>query len=77
MNTRPTFIVDTGLRFPAGIFAIGDGVGARRQADRAGVPHSDAPKAGGKPLSPEHDGYERPTKEVRVVGRAVWVSRRL
>jgi phage repressor protein C with HTH and peptisase S24 domain len=30
-----------------------------------------------KSLNPEYDSYEQPAEEVRVVGRAVWVSRRL
>lgn len=41
------------------------------------VPHSDPPKVLLKSLNPEYDSYERPAEEVRVVGRAVWVSRRL
>ena len=41
------------------------------------VPHSDPHRVMLKSLNPEYDSYERPAEEVRVVARAVWVSRRL
>lgn len=41
------------------------------------VPHSDPPRVVLNALNPEYDSYERLAEEVRVVGRAVWVSRRL
>ena len=41
------------------------------------VPHSDPPRIVLKSLNPEYDSYERSADEVRIVGRAVWVSRRL
>ena len=41
------------------------------------MPHSDTPKVVLKFLTPEYDSYERLAEEVRVVGRAVWVPRRL
>ena len=41
------------------------------------VPHSDPPRAVLKSLNPEYISHERPVEEVRVVGRAVWVSRTL
>ncbi len=61
---------------PPGIFVIWDGMGlvAKRIEH---VPHSEPPKVVLKSLNPEYDSYERPAEEVRVVGRAVWVSRRL
>ena len=30
-----------------------------------------------KSANPEYDSYERPADEIRIVGRAVWASRRL
>ena len=61
---------------PPGIFVIWDGMGlvAKRIEH---VPHSDPPKVVLKSLNPDYDSYERAAEEVRVVGRAVWVSRRL
>ena len=61
---------------PPGIFVIWDGMGlvAKRIEH---VPHSEPPKVGLKSLNPEYDSYERLAEEIRVVGRAVWVSRRL
>ena len=41
------------------------------------VPRSEPPRVVLKSLNPGYDSYERPAGEVRVVGRAVWVSRRL
>ena len=41
------------------------------------VPHSEPAKVVLKSLNPEYDSYEHLAEEVRVVGRAVWVSRRL
>ena len=61
---------------PPGIFVIWDGMGlvAKRIEH---VPHSEPPKVVLKSLNPEYDSYERLAEEIRVVGRAVWVSRRL
>ena len=61
---------------PPGIFVIWDGMGlvAKRIEH---VPHSEPPKVVLKSLNPEYDSYERLAEEVRLVGRAVWVSRRL
>ena len=41
------------------------------------VPHSEPPKVVLKSLNPEYESYERSVEEIRIVGRAVWVSRRL
>ena len=61
---------------PPGIFVIWDGMGlvAKRIEH---VPNSDPPRVVLKSQNPEYDSYERPAEEIRVVGRAVWVSRRL
>lgn len=61
---------------PPGIFVIWDGMGlvAKRIEH---VPNSEPPRVVLKSLNPEYDSYERPAEEVRLVGRAVWVSRRL
>lgn len=61
---------------PPGIFVIWDGMGlvAKRIEH---VPHSDPPKLLLGSLNPAYDSHECPAEDVRVVGRAVWVSRRL
>ena len=41
------------------------------------MPHSEPPRVVLKSLNPEYDSYERLAEEIRVVGRAVWVSRKL
>ena len=58
---------------PPGIFVIWDGMGlvAKRIEH---VPHSEPPRVVLKSLNPEYDSYERLAEEVRLVGRAVWVS---
>ena len=61
---------------PPGIFVIWDGMGlvAKRIEH---VPHSEPPRVVMKSANPEYDSYERPADEIRIVGRAVWASRRL
>ena len=41
------------------------------------MPHADPPRVVLKSLNPEYDSYERSADEIRIVGRAVWVSRKL
>ena len=61
---------------PPGIFVIWDGLGlvAKRIEH---VPHSEPPRVVLRSLNPEYDSHECSAEEVRVVGRAVWVSRRM
>ena len=61
---------------PLGIFVIRDGMGfvAKRIEH---VPNSEPPKVVLESLNPKYDSYEQLAEEVRLVGRAVWVSRRL
>ena len=61
---------------PPGMFVIWDGialVGKRIEH----VPHSDPARMVLKSINPEYDSHERPAEEIRVVGRAVWLSRKL
>ena len=61
---------------PPGIFLIWDGIAlvAKRIEH---VPHSDPSRVILKSLNPEYGGHECAAEEVRIVGRAVWVSRKL
>ena len=61
---------------PPGVFVIWDGMGlvAKRIEH---VPHSESPMVVIRSVNPEYASYERLVEEVRVVGRAVWVGRRL
>ena len=61
---------------PPGIFVIWNGIAlvAKRIEQLA---HSEPPHVVFKSINPEYDSYECAAEEVRVVGRAVWVSRRL
>ena len=78
LSSGDRILIDVSLKVPVppGIFVIWDGMGlvAKRIEH---VPHSEPPKVVLKSLNPEYDSYERLVEEVRVVGRAVWVSRRL
>ena len=78
LSSGDRILIDVSRRVPVppGVFVIWDGMGlvAKRIEH---VPHSDPPRVVLKSLNPEYDSYERPAEEVRVVGRAVWVSRRL
>ena len=61
---------------PPGIFVIWDGMGlvAKRIEH---VPLSEPPRVVLRSLNPAYDSHECLAEEIRVVGRAVWVSRRL
>ena len=61
---------------PPGIFVIWDGI-APVTTRIEHVPLSDPPKVILKPVNPEYESHERPAEQIRVVGRAVWVSRKL
>lgn len=73
---RILVVVSRQVPVPPGIFVICDGM--RLVAKRVEhVLHSDPPRIVLKSLNPEYDSYERLAEEVRVIDRAVWVSRRL
>ena len=78
LSSGDRILIDVSLKVPVppGIFVIWDGMGlvAKRIEH---VPHSEPPRVVLKSLNPEYDSYERLAEEIRVVGRAVWVSRRL
>ena len=78
LSSGDRILIDVSLKvpIPPGILVIGDGVGlvAKRIEH---VPHSEPPKVVLKSPQPEYDSYERLAEKIRVVGRAVWVSRRL
>ena len=71
-------LIDVSRRVPVppGIFVIWDGMGLVTKRIQH-VPNSDPPRVMLKSSNPEYDSYECLAAEVRVVGRAVWVSRRL
>ncbi len=71
-------MVDTGDRAPSppGVFAIWDGVGVVAKRIEI-VPNSDPPVLRIKSDNIHHDGYERTTDEVNVIGRIIWVARRI
>ena len=70
--------IDAGRTVPAppGIFVIRDGVAPVPKRIEH-VPHSEPPRVVLRPLNPEYRSHEHAAGEIRVAGRAVWVSRRL
>ena len=78
LSSGDHFMIDVSRTVPAppGIFVIWDGVAlvAKRVEH---VPHSEPTRLVLKPVNPEYRGHERAAEEVSVVGRAVWVSKRL
>ncbi|MDE0260088.1 MAG: hypothetical protein OXR82_17090 [Gammaproteobacteria bacterium] len=78
LSTGDHILIDASRTVPAppGIFVIWDGIAVVAKRIEH-VPHSDPPKLALRSLNPAYDSYERLAGEVRVVGRAVWVSRRL
>ena len=61
---------------PPGIFVIWDGMGvvAKRVEH---IPHSDPPKVVIQSVNPAYQTYEREAEEVSVIGRVIWLARRL
>ncbi len=78
LSSGDRILIDVSQRVPAppGIFVIWDGIGLVTKRIEH-VPHSEPSKVMIKSLNPEYASYERLAEEVRVVGRAVWVARRL
>ena len=78
LSSGDYILIDVSLKVPVppGIFVIWDGMGlvAKRIEH---VPQSDPPKFVLKSLNPDYESYERLAEEIRIVGRAVWTSRRL
>ena len=61
---------------PPGIFVIWDGMGlVTKRLEH--VPHSEPARVVITSANPEYASYERLVDEIRIVGRAVWFSRRL
>ena len=71
-------LIDVSRRVPAppGIFVIWDGMGLVTKRIQH-VPNSDPPRVMLKSSNPEYDSYECLAADVHIVGRAVWVTRRL
>ena len=61
---------------PPGIFVIWDGMGLVATHVEH-LPHSDPPMVVLKSLNPEYASYKRSVDEVHIVGKAIWVSRKL
>ena len=78
LSSGDHFMIDVSrtVSAPPGIFVIWDGIAlvAKRIEH---VPHSDPSRVILKSLNPEYSGHECAAEEVRIVGRAVWVSRKL
>ena len=78
LSSGDHILIDVSRTVPAppGIFVIWDGMALVAMRIEH-LPNSDPPRVVLKSLNPEYDSYERPTQEIQVAGRAVWMSRRL
>lgn len=78
LSSGDRIMVDTSQRIPVppGIFVIWDGMGvvAKRVEH---VPNSDPPTVVIKSVNPAYQTYERSAEEVHMIGRVVWVAKRL
>lgn len=78
MASGDRILVDTSQRVPVppGIFVIWDGLGlvAKRIEH---VPHSSPPTVVIRSINPEYATYERHAEDVRIVGRVIWMARKL
>ena len=78
LSSGDHILIDASRTVPAppGIFVIWDGMGLVVKRIEH-VPHSDPPRVVLKPVNPAYDSHERSARELQVVGRTVWVSKRL
>jgi hypothetical protein len=78
LTSGDRILVDTSQRIPVppGVFVIWDGMGlvAKRVEH---VPASDPPKIAVRSLNSQYPSYELTGEEVNIVGRVVWVGKRL
>ena len=78
LSSGDRIVLDTSQRVPVppGIFVIWDGMGvvAKRVEH---VPQSDPPKVVIRSINPDYPTYERDAEEVNIIGRVVWLARRL
>ena len=78
LSTGDHFMIDVSRTVPAppGIFVIWDGIAlAAKRIEH--VPHSDPPRVVLRPVNPEYGSHECSAEEILVVGRAVWMARKL
>lgn len=71
-------MVDTGDRNPSppGVFAMWDGFGVVSKRIEI-IPNTEPVTIKINSDNPNHDGYERSIDEISVIGRIVWVARRI
>jgi len=78
LGSGDRIVVDTSrsLPVPPGVFVIWDGMGlvAKRVEH---IPHSKPTKLAIRSINPDYPAYERLAEEVRIIGRVVWVTKRL
>jgi phage repressor protein C with HTH and peptisase S24 domain len=71
-------LVDTAQRVPVppGIFVIWDGLGVVAMRVEH-LPHSEPPRVLIRSVSADYQAYERGAEEVSIIGRVIWMARRL
>jgi len=61
---------------PPGIFVVFDGVGLLTKSVEL-IPDSSAGQIRIAPANPHYSAYQRSLRDIRIVGRVIWFSRRL
>lgn len=78
LGSGDRIVLDSSQKIPVppGIFVIWDGMGlvAKRVEH---VPNTEPPRVVLRSVNPNYESYERDAEEVAVVGRVIWVSKRL
>ena len=78
LSSGDRILVDTSQRVPVppGIFVVWDGIGivAKRVEH---IPNSEPARIVIRSINPEYQTYERTAEEVRIIGRVIWMARRL
>ena len=72
---RVMFDTSDNVPSPSGLFAVWNGVGLDVRRIEL-IPNSSPPLVRIKSDNPGHDDYERPLKDVTIVGRIIWTARR-
>jgi len=78
ISSGDRILVDTSqcVPVPPGIFVIWDGMGlVVKRVEH--VPQSEPPMVIIKSVNPEYQTYERDAEEVKIIGRVIWMARKL